>query len=253
MHLGSFPIMPTQTTQTKRRRQGVFITLEGIEGSGKTTQLARLAKFLREKGYRVVETREPGGTPVAEQIRGVMLNLPPPTPTKHNRAGLAELITPECEAALVLAARAQHVTHVINPSLEEGAIVVCDRFSDSTLAYQGYARGLDLRTLKTLNRFATRGVAPDLTLLFDLPVQCGLARRRQHHLDQNRLDRETRQFHNRVRKGFLDLAAHEPHRIKVIDAAEDLDGITAVLTATVQTFLGRIGKAHRRNVIKCKT
>ncbi|MEP6887168.1 MAG: dTMP kinase [Nitrospirales bacterium] len=234
--------MSTKTTQAKKKsRGGAFITLEGIEGSGKTTQLARLAKFLREKGYRVVETREPGGTPLAEQIRGVMLN-PPHMPSEHNTARPAEPFTPECEAALVFAARAQHVTHVINQALKQGTIVLCDRFSDSTLAYQGYARGLDVRTLKTLNRFATRGLTPDLTLLFDLPVESGLVRRQQHDSDQNRLDRETRQFHNRVRKGFLDLAAHEPHRIKVIDASEDLDGITAKVLPIVERLLaGRKG------------
>jgi dTMP kinase len=242
--------MPTQKIQTPRRRQGTFITLEGIEGSGKTTQLARLAKFLREKGYRVVETREPGGTPLAEQIRGVMLNLPPHTPSEHNTAPLAEPITPECEAALVFAARAQHVTHVINPALKEGAIVLCDRFSDSTLAYQGYARGLDVRTLKTLNRFATSGLTPDLTLLFDLPVETGLARRRRHGAEQNRLDRETRQFHSRVRKGFLDLAAHEPRRIKVVDAAADPDRITADIATVVKTFLGRAEKSQHPKVIR---
>jgi dTMP kinase len=187
----------------------------------------------------VVETREPGGTPLAEQIRGVMLNLPPHMPSEHLTSRLAEPITPECEAALVFAARAQHVTHVINPALKQGTIVLCDRFSDSTLAYQGYARGLDVRTLKILNRFATRGLNPDLTLLFDLPVGAGLARRRRHESDQNRLDRETRQFHNRVRKGFLDLAAHEPHRIKMIDAAEDLDGIAAKVLPIVEAFLAR--------------
>lgn len=244
--------MPTRKTHTKRRRPGVFITLEGIEGSGKTTQLARLAKFLREQGYRVVETREPGGTPFAEQIRGLMLDLPSSKPSEHN-ACFAEPITPECEAALVFAARAQHVTHVIKPSLKEGAIVLCDRFSDSTLAYQGYARGLDVRTLKTLNRFATSGLIPDLTLLFDLPVKSGLARRRRHESSQNRLDRETRQFHDRVRKGFLDLAAHEPHRIQVIDAAEDLDCITANVTTIVNKFLGKVGKPRRPKVIKSQT
>ena len=242
--------MPTRKTQTKRRRPGVFITLEGIEGSGKTTQLARLAKSLREKRYRVVETREPGGTPLAEQIRGVLLNQPSQKPSEHSTT---EPITAECEAALVFAARAQHVTHIINPALKQGAIVLCDRFSDSTLAYQGYARGLDVRTLKTLNRFATRGLTPDLTLLFDLPVRSGLARRRRHDSDQNRLDRETRQFHDRVRKGFLDLAAHEPHRIKVIDAAEDLDCITADVTAIVKIFLGRVEKSQRLKVIKSMT
>ena len=239
MHARPFSIMPTQKTETKNCFQGAFITLEGIEGSGKTTQLARLAKFLRERGYRVVETREPGGTPLAEQIRGVMLNLPPPKPSEHTTTRLVEPMTPECEASLVFAARAQHVTRVIHPALNEGAIVLCDRFSDSTLAYQGYARGLDLRTLKTLNRFATKGLTPDLTLLFDLPVESGLARRRRHDAGQNRLDRETRQFHARVRKGFLDLAAHEPQRIHMIEAAGDLDGMTAKVLPVVEAFLAR--------------
>lgn len=241
--------MPRRKTPTQRRRHGVFITLEGIEGSGKTTQLARLSKYLREKGYRVVETREPGGTPLAEQIRAVMLDLPAYRPSEHSIARLAELITPECEAALVLAARVQHVTHVIHPALRENAIVLCDRFSDSTLAYQGYARGLDVRTLRKFNGFATRGLTPDLTLLFDLPVEKGLTRRR-HATEQNRLDRETRQFHNRVRHGFLDLAAHQPHRIKVIDAAEDPDRIAINVAAIVNTFLGRVEKSHRPKVIK---
>lgn len=244
--------MATEKTETERR-QGIFITLEGIEGSGKTTQLARLAKLLREKGYRVVETREPGGTPLAEEIRGILLNVRTHTPSEQLTARLTERITPECEAALVFAARTQHVAHVINPALEEGAIVLCDRFSDSTLAYQGYARGLDVRTLKTLNRFATRGLTPDLTLLFDLPVETGLARRRRHEAEQNRLDRETRQFHNRVQKGFLDLAAHEPRRIKLVNAAADSDRITADVAAIVNKFLGRVEKSQRPKVIKSQT
>ena len=245
--------MPTRKTQTQRRCHGVFITLEGIEGSGKTTQLARLAKYLREKGYRVVETREPGGTPLAEQIRGIMLDLPPHRPSEHDTTRLAEPVTPECETALVLAARAQHVTHVIRPALSEHAIVLCDRFSDSTLAYQGYARGLDVRILKQFNNVATGGLTPDLTLLFDLPVEKGLARRRRHATEQNRLDRETRQFHNRVRDGFLDLAAHDPNRIKVIDAAEDPDCIAIEVASIVNKFFGRVEKSQRRKVITCKT
>jgi dTMP kinase len=245
--------MAPQKTQIERRRRGTFITLEGIEGSGKTTQLARLAKLLRENGYRVVETREPGGTPLAEEIRGIMLNVRTHMPSEQHTARLTERITPECEAALVFAARAQHVAHIIVPSLKDGAIVLCDRFSDSTLAYQGYARGLDIRSLKTFNRFATGRLTPDLTLLFDLPVETGLARRRRHEAEQNRLDRETRQFHNRVRKGFLDLAAHEPRRMKVVDAATDPDHITADVAAIVNKFLGRVGKSQRPTVIKPKT
>jgi dTMP kinase len=236
-------MMPSKTTQTQKRRRGIFITLEGIEGSGKTTQLARLAKFLREKGCRIVETREPGGTPIAEHIRGVMLNVPAALPSEHETRRPAEPMTPECEAALVFAARAQHVAHVIQPALQEEAVVLCDRFSDSTLAYQGYARGLDLRTLRTLNRFATSGLTPDLTLLFDLPVETGLARRRQHGSEQNRLDRETRQFHNRVRKGFLELAARDPRRMKIIAAAADPDRIAADVVTVVSNFLEKVGKS----------
>ena len=136
MPLDLLPMLPSKTTQTKRRRRGIFITLEGIEGSGKTTQLARLAKFLRENGHRVVETREPGGMPLAEQIREVMLGLPSAMPSERKTRRPTEPMTPECEAALVFAARAQHVTPVIQPAVEEGALVLCDRFSNSTLAYQ---------------------------------------------------------------------------------------------------------------------
>jgi len=250
MPLDLLPMLPSKTTQTKRRRRGIFITLEGIEGSGKTTQLARLAKFLRENGHRVVETREPGGTPLAEQIREVMLGLPSIMPSEHKTPGPGELMTPECEAALVFAARAQHVMHVIQPALQEGAVVLCDRFSDSTLAYQGYARELDLRTLRTLNRFATGGLTPDLTLLFDVPVETGLARRRQHDSEQNRLDRETRLFHARVRKGFLELAGRDPHRMKVIDAAANPDRIALDVAAVICRFLQR-SKSHK--VVRLRT
>jgi dTMP kinase len=127
------PRTPSKTTQTKRRRRGIFITLEGIEGSGKTTQLARLAKFLRENGHRVVETRKPGGTPLAEQIREVMLGLPSAMPSERKTRRPAEPMTSECEAALVCAARAQHVTYVIQPAIEEGTLVLLP-ISDSTLA-----------------------------------------------------------------------------------------------------------------------
>ena len=231
--------MSPKTTPTKRRRRGVLITFEGIEGSGKTTQLAHIAKLLREQGYRVVETREPGGTPLAERIREVMLNWSPNEPSEHTNILAAEPMTPECEAALVFAARAQHVAHLIRGALQEGAIVLCDRFSDSTLAYQGYARRLDIPMLKKLNQFAGGGLKSDLTLLFDLPVEAGLTRRRRHGTEQNRLDRETRQFHTRVRQGFLDLAAHEPRRIKVIDATESPDRITAKVFPIVSAFVAR--------------
>ncbi|MBI4400567.1 MAG: dTMP kinase [Nitrospirae bacterium] len=209
------------------RLRGILITFEGVEGSGKTTQCHRLAKLLREDGYRVVETREPGGTPLAERIRAVLLG------------SSAEPIAPECEASLILAARSQHVAQVIAPALREGAVVLCDRFSDSTLAYQGYGRGLNVRVLQSLNRFATGGLTPDLTLLFDIPVATGLARRRQAEMEQNRLDRETQRFHERVRRGFLALAAHDPRRIKVLNGRADPDTIATQVATIMRRFLQR--------------
>lgn len=210
----------------QRRRRGLFITFEGIEGCGKSTQAARLAQGLREAGYRVVETREPGGTPLAERTRALLLGAS------------AEPVAPECEAFLILAGRSQHVTQVIRPALDAGAVVLCDRFADSTLAYQGYARGLNLRTLQTLNRFATGGMIPDLTLLLDLPVAIGLERRRREK-DQNRLDREATVFHQRVRKGFLALAARQPRRIKVIDASRAPDSVAREVASIVTRHLTR--------------
>jgi dTMP kinase len=227
------------------RRRGVFITFEGIEGSGKTTQLARLAKRLRESGYRVVETREPGGTPLAERIRSVMLDAPVKPAGQPDAAGL-EAMSAECEASLVFAARSQHVGHLIVPALRQGAVVLCDRFIDSTLAYQGYGRGLNLRGLRNMNRLVTGGLVPDLTLVFDLPVSQGLARRRTPGIEQNRLDRETGRFHDRVRRGFLDLASRSPRRITVIDARRHVDEIDADVSDRVLTFLRQ--RVHRNRV-----
>ena len=227
------------------RRRGVFITFEGIEGSGKSTQLARLAKRLRESGYRVVETREPGGTPLAEKIRSVMLDAPVQSAGQRGAAG-PEVVSAECEASLVFAARSQHVVHLIAPALKQGAVVLCDRFVDSTLAYQGYGRGLDLRALGDMNRLVTRGLGPDLTLLFDLPVSQGLARRRAPGAEQNRLDRETGRFHDRVRRGFLDLAGRTPRRITLIDARRNPDEIEADVSDRVLAFLQR--RVHRNRL-----
>ena len=226
------PILKKKTGKKRSRRPGFLITLEGIEGSGKTTQCARLAKLLREEGFRVVETREPGGTPLAERIRDIFLGSPGEVPA-------AEPMSPECEAHLVFSCRSQHVAQLIEPAIHEGAVVLCDRFVDSTLAYQGYGRGLNLSALSQLNRFATRGLVPSLTLLFDLPVRIGLARRRRHEAELNRLDRETTRFHERVRRGFLELAAREPGRIKVVDATEDPDATAAAVAKVVRRFIAR--------------
>jgi len=191
----------------KQQLRGRFITLEGIEGSGKSTQIRHLAEVLIQRGHRVLQTREPGGTPTAEAIRHILLTASPREP-----------ITPQVEALLILAARCQHVTHLIRPALRRGVAVLCDRFSDSTFAYQGFGRGLDLRWLREANEIATGGLIPDLTLVLDLPVSTGLARRRADRGGQNRLDHETERFHKKVRRGFLTLAAEEPGRMTIVNA-----------------------------------
>ena len=214
----------------RKSRSGVLITFEGVEGSGKTTQLRRLATLLRQDGHRVVETREPGGTSVAERIREVLLSTPGKQPA-------TESMTAACEAHLILAARSQHVTHVIEPALQAGSIVLCDRFSDSTFAYQGYGRGLNLATLQEMNRLATGGLEPDLTLLFEIPVATGLARRRKFALEQNRLDHEAHEFHDNVRRGFLALADSAPNRIKKIDGLPHPETVTVEVTSVIRAFL----------------
>lgn len=209
---------------------GIFITLEGGEGSGKTTQASRLCRFLEAQGYKVLHTREPGGTAVAERLRSILLE------------GSTETIARETEALLILAARRQHVDHVITPALRRGMTVVCDRFSDSTLAYQGYARGLDLKFLRAMNDWATAGLTPDLTLLFDIPVAIGLRRRQGQTASQNRLDREAERFHKAVRAGFLQLARREPRRITVIDARPAPDSVAAAVATIVREWL----RVHRK-------
>lgn len=222
----------------RRARSGAFITFEGIEGSGKTTQCARLAKRLREEGHRVVETREPGGTPLAEGIRDLLLSPAAALPA-------IEPMSPRCESLLILASRSQHAPQVIAPALRDGAVVLCDRFSDSTLAYQGYGRGLDLKLLRTLDRVATQGLTPDLTLLFDVPVPTGLARRRRHEGAANRIDLEARRFHERVRRGFLELAARYPRRIRVLDGRRDPDAIAEEAAVLVARVLKTRGGSRR--------
>jgi dTMP kinase len=223
-----------------RHHRGLFITFEGIEGSGKSTQCTRLAKALRDRNIRIVETREPGGTPLAEQIRTILLS---PRQSTTN-----EPVTGLCEAFLILAARSQHVAELIKPALDEGGVVLCDRFSDSTLAYQGYARGLDRRMLEKLSGVASLGVTPDLTFLFDLPVERGLARRRGESegaqgLEQNRIDRESSTFHNRVRKGFLDLARRHRKRITVLNGNRQPDDLADDVLALVMKLLNTRSKS----------
>ena len=212
----------------KRQTRGLFITLEGIEGSGKSSQIRHLVEVLTQAGYPVLQTREPGGTATAEVIRQILLTASPHEP-----------VTPQAEALLILAARCQHVTHLIMPALRRGTVVLCDRFSDSTFAYQGFARGLDLQWLRDANKVATGGLTPDLTVVLDLPVSVGLARRRTDGEQQNRLDRETERFHRRVRRGFLALAAKEPGRMTIVNANRPAQEVRDELTEIVVGWMAR--------------
>lgn len=211
------------------------MTLEGGEGSGKTTQAVRLCQALTERGYTVLHTREPGGTPVAERLRGILLE-------RSN-----EPMASETETLIILAARRQHADQVIRPALARGTLVICDRFSDSTMAYQGYARGLDLKILRTMNDWATGGLTPHLTVLFDLPVAAGLRRRRSETASQNRLDLETERFHTNVRAGFLALAKREPRRIRMIDARQSPDAIARQVESLVLDRLRSLRMTPRKH------
>jgi len=202
---------------------GLFITFEGPEGGGKSTQARRLAAFLEAQGYEVVLTREPGGTAISDQIRRVLLD-------HTNRA-----MHPRTEVLLFQASRAQHVEELIRPALAQGRIVLCDRFADSTLAYQGYGRGEDVEELRALIAYATGGLQPDVTLWLDLPVEAGLARIRPDHRD--RLDAETLAFHRRVREGYARLAEADPQRWVRIDATAPADDVQQAIRAALQPHL----------------
>jgi dTMP kinase len=219
----------------KQHARGLFITLEGIEGSGKSTQIRHLAEVLTQAGFRVLQTREPGGTATAEAIRHILL-----TALSH------EPVTPQAEALMILAARSQHVTHLIMPALRRGTVVLCDRFSDSTFAYQGFARGLDLQWLRVANKVATGGLTPNLTIVLDLPVSVGLTRRRADRGEQNRLDRETERFHRKVRRGFLALAAEEPARIAIVNTNRPAQEVRDEITEIVVGWIARHHRPLRR-------
>lgn len=203
---------------------GLFVTFEGGEGAGKSTQIERLTRRLKGRGLDPVLTREPGGTPLAEGIRALLLDRAHPP-------------GPVAEAFLMEAARAELVSRVIRPALAAGGVVLCDRYDDSTLAYQGAGRGLDAEMLRAWNRAATGGLTPDLTLLFDLDPAAGLARRRAAAGEPNRLDREPPEFHARVRAGFLELARSEPGRFRVLDASRSPSALEELIWEAIEPRL----------------
>ncbi len=206
----------------------MFITLEGPEGSGKTTAVEAAVKKLQEMGYEIVRTREPGGTPIAEQIRNVILD-------KGNTA-----MDSRTEALLYAASRRQHLVEKVWPALKEGKIVICDRYLDSSLAYQGGARGLGIDNVLNINLFATEDTWPDLTLLFDIKPELGLARiSANSEREVNRLDLEKLDFHNKVRESFLSLAKRYSDRYVVIDASQSRE---EVAKATMEAILSRLCK-----------
>ena len=207
-----------------------FITFEGGDGTGKTTQLKALESYFHAQGRACVSTREPGGTALGKMIRQVLLEV-----------GKQPIASPT-ELFLYLADRAQHVQEVILPAIDEGKIVLCDRYTDSTLAYQGYGRGIDLKLLRQLNEIANRGVEPDLTLLFDCPVELGLSRtvQRQSNVGptrgrEDRFEREEVEFHEKVRAGFLAMARAEPGRFRIVDASRSVEEVAR----QIQKIVGR--------------
>ncbi|MBI9049097.1 MAG: dTMP kinase [Anaerolineaceae bacterium] len=204
----------------------MFITLEGPDGSGKTSQMEPLAAFLREHGYDVVTTREPGGTPISNQVREILLNR------MENTA-----MHPRTEILLFCASRAQHVEEFIRPQLADGKIVICDRYADSTLAYQGYGHGVDIEVLKNLLNFTTGGLFPDLTLLLDVKAEIGLRRRQKGGEEWNRLDAYAVKFHCRVQKGYHQLVEDEPHRWQVIDAEQSPELVQKEMQEVILNFL----------------
>jgi dTMP kinase len=202
----------------------MFITFEGPEGSGKTSQMKPLAEFLRDQGYSVLTTREPGGTQIGDQVRAVLTRLD--NTNMH----------PRTEILLFLAARAQLVEEIVLPELKQGSLVLCDRYSDSTMAYQGYGHGLDLSLLHQMLDFATGHLWPDLTILLDLDPQAGLDRKRKAG-EWNRLDAYGLEFHQRVRKGYQQMAQQAPQRWVLVDASQPFELVQAQIRKEIMVRL----------------
>ncbi len=205
--------------------KGIFITLEGPEGSGKSTQGERLSAYLKRKGLEVLCTREPGGTRIGEKLREILLS-----PRNRGMSPLTELL-------LYLASRAQHVEEVVRPALAQGKAVISARFSDSSLAYQGYGRGLDKQLIRKMNQVATGGLKPDLTILLDIDIPQGLKRARAGGKG-DRLEQEAREFHQRVREGYLKLAKRNPKRIKIVKVKGSIGQVQERIRHYVDELVG---------------
>jgi dTMP kinase len=202
-------------------QKGLFITFEGADGCGKTTQLNMLKDYLESKGYQVVLTREPGGKGLGETLRNILLNY-------------EEEVSNRCESFLFLADRAQNIDIIVNPAIEKGKIVLCDRHADSSVAYQGYGRGLNIEEIKTLNSLATGNKKPDLTLVFDVDIETSMSRVGK---EKDRMESSGMDFFNRVRNGYLEIAKSEPNRVKILDATKSIEEIHQEVIKIVNRLL----------------
>jgi len=213
-------------------RRGLFLNFEGMDGCGKTTQARMAAERLRKEGYEVLESVEPGGTPIGQQVRRILLD-----PAN-------EALAPRAELLLYFACRAQNVEQWVKPALDRGAIVVTDRFTDSTMAYQGYGRGLGREIVLTLDRIACQGIAPDLTVIVDIDLETSLARARARTLTvadnhETRMDEQAAEFYRRVRAGYQEMVRLEPHRFAVVDGRGDIDTVARGVWEAIQGKLPR--------------
>ncbi|MBO5447037.1 dTMP kinase [bacterium] len=202
-------------------KKGLFITFEGADGCGKTTQLNLLKDYLENNGYEVVLTREPGGKGLGEKVREILLNYDGE-------------VSNRCESFLFLADRAQNIDIIVNPAIEQGKIVLCDRHTDSSVAYQGYGRGLDINQINTLNNLATNNKKPDLTLVFDVDIETSMQRVGN---EKDRMESAGKDFFNRVRNGYLELAKQEPERIKVVDSTKSIQEVQKDVLEIIKTKL----------------
>lgn len=201
--------------------KGLFITFEGADGCGKTTQLNLLKDYLISKGFDVVITREPGGKGLGEKVREILLNYD-------------GVVSDRCESFLFLADRAQNIDIIVNPAVEQGKIVLCDRHTDSTVAYQGYGRGLDITEINMLNNLATHNKKPDLTLVFDVDIETSMQRVGQN---KDRMESAGKEFFNRVRNGYLELAKQEPQRIKVINSTKSIEEVFENVKEIINSYI----------------